>query len=132
MDEARARQHPKPFPSDEADAEAFLRREATALEHALEAAPDEGVHPAVVELDHELWLALIATLHARGQHDAADEIGGLYGFHGRVLTCLERGVDPRLGAAVASRVQGLLVNELERRTTTACLWLPALREIVVS
>ncbi len=132
MDEARARQDTRPFPSDESDAEAFLRREASALERALEAASNGRDRPVVVELDHESWLALIATLHARGQHDAADEICGLYSFHGRVLTSLERGLDPRLGAAVASRVRGLLVDELERRTTTVCQRLPAMGEIVVS
>lgn len=139
MDAVGAREDTGPFPSDERDAEAFLRQEAATLERALVAACDDGAHrtagdarPGAVELDHESWLALIATLHARGQHDAADEICGLYSFHGRVVTSLERGLDPRLGAAVASRVRALLVDELAHRTTMVCRELPAMREIVVS
>ena len=131
VDEPGARQDTRPLPPDDVDAGRFLRGEAAALQRALRASAAADRLGGGVELDHESWLALIATLHARGQRDAADELCGLYSFHGRVVTSLERGVDPRLGAAVASRVRALLIDEVGRRTTRACRTLPRVREIVV-
>lgn len=100
----------------------FLERRACDLRHAL-ARPEQP--EAIASLrqrqadNHEGWLNLIGVLDRASGRDVADQVTTLYGFHGRVAACLERGLDPRLGAQVAARVRVQLLTELQDRTAAA-------------
>ena len=67
---------------------------------------------------HEGWLSLIGVLDRVAGPHVAEQVAGLYGFHGRVAACLERGLDPRLEPQVAVRVRVQLLAELQARTGT--------------
>ena len=109
-------------PFDPVQAVDFIERRACDLRHAL-ARPDD---PAAVEslkahqaASHEGWLNLIHSLADGDTAVLVDQIATLYGFHGRVAACLERGLDPRLGPQVAVRVRVQLMTELQQRTSAA-------------
>lgn len=101
----------------------FLERQACILRHAF-AAPDDPAVLAQVSAcqstAHESWLTLTSALVREGYAEVAEEVGSIYGLHGRVAAQLERGVDPRLGPTVARRVRAVLLGELQRRTAAAC------------
>ena len=97
----------------------FLERRACDLRHAL-ARPD--CPDAIASLrarqadSHEGWLNLIGVLDRGSGPEVAEQVATLYGFHGRVAACLERGLDPRLGPQVAARVRVQMLSELQHRT----------------
>ncbi len=97
----------------------FLESRACDLRHAM-ARPER---PDVIDAlrdrqaaSHEGWLRLIGVLDEIAGPHVAEQVAGLYGFHGRVAACLERGLDPRLGPQVAVRVRVQLLAELQART----------------
>jgi uncharacterized protein YPO0396 len=99
----------------------FLQAQGQWLAHGLEhaSAPDVvgtvlGMHDA----SHEAWLDLIAAIE-RADEAAAQEVAALYGYHGRVVGSLERGLDPLLTGAVQHQVRRLLVRRLETLTAQA-------------
>ena len=97
----------------------FLESRACDLRHAM-ARPDRPDAIAALRdrqaASHEGWLSLIGVLDRVAGAYVAEQVAGLYGFHGRVAACLERGLDPRLGPQVAVRVRVQLLAELQART----------------
>jgi hypothetical protein len=100
----------------------FLRTQAAWLSHGLERADDPtsvGIVLARHDVCHEHWLDMIAHLD-REDEEVAGQIATLYAFHGRVVGCLERGPDRRLGADVRGEVRRLLSRRLAAMTD-ACI-----------
>jgi hypothetical protein len=106
---------------DAAAASTFLQSQGRWLVHALDhmEAPDVvgtvlGVHDA----SHESWLELIADLE-RFDEATATDIAALYGYHGRVVGCLERGLDPLLSSTVQRQIRHMLSRRLDGMTSRA-------------
>lgn len=109
-------------PVDPGTGVTFVTQEANALREAL-ARP--GCPHRLLRVmrrqdrAHESWLALVARARRRGDADLADEIIDLYGFHGRLAGCLEKGFDPSLHPLVERHLRRLLMAELSRLTARA-------------
>jgi hypothetical protein len=120
-------------PAQDFDAPAaceFLHSQARWLTHALENAESSEVVGTVLgmhEGSHALWLDLISTVQ-RAAPAAAEELAGVYGYHGWVVGSLERGLDRRIGWAVRRRVRILLARRLDQLTDDAVEVVEALGE----
>jgi hypothetical protein len=100
----------------------FIEHQAAGLLHGLAHAMDRAAVASVVaahDAAHEEWLTVIATTKRTLGPAAAQRVAALYSFHGRVIGCLERGVDPGLGNGVAAEVHRVLERCLERLTLHA-------------
>jgi hypothetical protein len=96
----------------------FLRTQAAWLTHGLERADDPtsvGIVLARHDVCHEHWLDMIAHLDG-GDEQLAGQVATLYAFHGRIVGCLERGPDQRLGADVRAEVRRMLSRRLAAMT----------------
>jgi hypothetical protein len=97
----------------------FLRTQASWLAHGLARADDPTAVGIVLgrhDVSHERWLGVIAYLD-RVDQTVAEQLATLYAFHGRIVGCLERGPDPRLGADVHQEVRRMLSRRLAAMTS---------------
>lgn len=100
----------------------FLLSQAAWLRRALERADDPtevGTALGSHDASHEAWLHLIASVERTAGHDAAQQVAVLYGFHGRVVGSLERGLDLRLDPGVARQIRRILAERLQELTAAA-------------
>jgi hypothetical protein len=107
---------------DVAAASLFLRAQASWLCRGLTRNDDPaavGIVLGAHDASHESWLTLIAATQVSHGDDTAQEIAALYGFHGRVVGSLERGLDRRLETRVADHIRELLAERLRDLTQAA-------------
>lgn len=104
---------------DPAGAALFLRAQASWLRRGLRLADDAtevGVVLGTHDSSHESWVTLIAAVSHDLGPGAAAEVSQLYGFHGRVVGSLERGMDLRLEPEVQRQVRRMLAERLTDMT----------------
>lgn len=107
---------------DVVSASLFLRAQSSWLCRGLERAADPtatGIVLGAHDASHESWLDLIATVQRCRGDEPAQQIAALYGFHGRVVGSLERGLDRSLDPGVAASVRELLGERLQVLTERA-------------
>jgi hypothetical protein len=103
-------------------AAAFLRAQASWLRRGLRLATDPSEVGSVLgthDASHGSWVSLIAEVERLVGDDAAQQVSQLYGFHGRVVGSLERGLDLRLDAGVQAQVRRMLAERLTQLTDEA-------------
>lgn len=109
-------------PLDREAAMLFLRAQASWLRRGLRLSHDPvevGVVLGTHDRSHESWVELIAAVDRSVDREASAMVSALYGLHGRVAGCLERGMDLRLKPEVRDQVRRLLADRLTAMTETA-------------
>lgn len=107
---------------DRTGAALFLRAQASWLRRGLRLAdnPTEvGLVLGTHDASHESWVALIAEIERTLGAEAAGTVAQLYGFHGRIVGSLERGMDLRLDTTIQGQVRRMLADRLTQMTEEA-------------
>lgn len=100
----------------------FMRAQSSWLRRGLRHADDPtavGIVLGAHDASHESWLGLIAAIERIVGPEPAAELAALYGFHGRVVGCLEQGVDRRVPHEVADAMREGLAERLAELTEAA-------------